>query len=154
MSPSYFSLPSPCYCFLSQAVARGKTSGNVTPATGPTTEEAFLEQFRVAYSSKDLDRIMACWCWDGNTEEDLAPVRDQVAADLELTVKEIRIEPLHGDEITQFTLKGVTYVTNLNPIARVVIEFDTGNPNATNSTSLLYGKDPDGVLKITTTRPK
>ena len=97
---------------------------------------------------------MACWCWDGNTEEDLAPVRDQVAADLELTVKEIRIEPLHGDEITQFTLKGVTYVTNLNPIARVVIEFDTGNPNATNSTSLLYGKDPDGVLKITTPRPK
>ncbi len=40
------------------------------------------------------------------------------------------------------------------PSPALSYEFDTGDPNATNSTSLLYGKDPDGVLKIITTRPK
>ncbi len=56
---------------------------SAAPASGPTTVADFVEQFRKAFESRDADAVLAFWCWDGNTPEDRAEVREQVVVNFE-----------------------------------------------------------------------
>lgn len=122
-------------------------------AQGPMSEEAFMSEYRRAHERHDLEAAMKLVYWDGVGEDIKQNLRANFKDDFKLNLEKLEMIPPPKDEVTQYTLHGKTYRTNLDVKKVFVVHFKRQlGPSQINNTKYLIGVK-DGKYYITTAVP-
>lgn len=122
---------------------------------GAGSPEELATRYRQAHEARDLEALHHLVCWDRVDEATRGSVERQIEKELGRAIEVVRVEPLSEDFELEYTLDGVTYRPNLEPLRRLRIEFSPakeGEPSASPSMSFLVG-ERDGTYLITTAAP-
>lgn len=112
----------------------------------PTQEAEFLARVEKAFTTKDASGMLSLYCFDRvkpslrqQTEKVLIPAlfkQEYLAAEL---------VPLPPDQDTPYTLRGVTYAPNLEPLKALIVHFKKSSPAMRNSTTMIVGLKGDSL---------
>lgn len=90
-------------------------------------EARFLDAVLVAYSTTNIDAIMALRCWDGVNAHDRASCPGVLAKQLRAEERRVQSVEYCSRELNhQITNNGVVYVPNLKPIKWISVQFEPG----------------------------
>ena len=115
-------------------------------------------RYQEAHEAGDLDALRSLVFWDGVDELTRTSVERQIEKELGRAIASVQVEPLSEGFALEYTLDGVTYRPNLEPVRRLRIEFakpetpDEGSASLSGSMSFLVGEREGGYL-ITASAP-
>jgi hypothetical protein len=122
---------------------------------GAGSPDELATRYQQAHEAQDLDALRSLVCWDRVDEATRDSVERQIEKELGRPIEAVRVEPLSEGFELEYTLGGVTYRPNLEPVRRIRIEFtvpEEGDPSVSTSMSFLVG-ERDGAYLITTAAP-
>lgn len=124
---------------------------------GASSPDDLATRFREAHESGDVEALRRLVCWDGVDEHTRGSVERQLEQELGREIEDVRVEALSEGFQLEYSLDGVTYRPNLEPVRRLRVEFgDAPEAEAgeagTGSMSFLVG-ERDGTYLITTAAP-
>jgi hypothetical protein len=122
---------------------------------GAGSPDELAARYQRAHEAQDLDALRSLVCWDRVDEATRDSVERQIEKELGRAIEAVRVEPLSEGFELEYTLDGVTYRPNLEPMRRIRIEFappEEGEASASSSMSFLVG-ERDGAYLITTAAP-
>ena len=122
---------------------------------GAGSPDELATRYQQAHEARDLGALRSLVCWDRVDEATRASVERQIEKELGRAIEAVRVEPLSEGFELEYTLDGVTYRPNLEPLRRLRIEFTAakeGEESASTSMSFLVG-ERDGAYLITTAAP-
>ena len=126
------------------------------PPEPPRSPEALADAFREAHEDSDLVALSRLVYWEQVDARTRSSFEKQSSADFGLEISDLVVEPVDPDMKLEYTLEGVTYRPNLDPVGRLRVEFEPGEADGmptTRSTSYLFGTR-DGVYWIATSAPR
>jgi hypothetical protein len=112
-------------------------------------------RYQEAHEAGDLDALRALVFWEGVDELTRSSVERQIEKELGRGIESVRVEPLSEGFALEYTLDGVTYRPNLEPVRRLRIEFtesEEGEAITSTSVSFLVG-EREGAYLITASAP-
>ena len=117
------------------------------------SEDAFIKEYKRAHEHHDIASAMKLVYWEGVGEDIRRNLRTNLKDDFNLKIEKLEMLPPAKGEMTQYTLRGKTYKTNLD-ISRVfVVHFRPQQGQAQiKYTKYLIGIK-DGKCYITTAVP-
>jgi hypothetical protein len=89
----------------------------------PSAREEFIQRFRRAHDKRDLPALMSLVYWTGVEPKTRAMLRSNFQADLQHRIASVKMTPLPKGQLMQYTVKGVTYRPNLQPVAKLAVQF-------------------------------
>jgi hypothetical protein len=124
--------------------------------TGASSEAEFVDQFRAAFESKDVDRVVSFWYLDGAKETHRQKIKDFLVNDFKSSVLDVRMTPIDKNHLLEYTHLGITYRPTLTPIGEVKLELKL--PGSTegkgaHTSSFLVGKKR-GAFYVTPMLPQ
>ena len=125
------------------------------PAQPPTSPQALADAFQEAHEDADIVALSRLVYWDQVDERTRASFEKHSSADFGLEIAELAWEPVDSGMKLEYTLEGVTYRPNLEPVGRLRIQFEPGEAGGlptTRSASYLFGIR-DGVYWIASSAP-
>jgi hypothetical protein len=112
-------------------------------------------RYQEAHEAGDLDALSGLVFWEGVDELTRTSVERQIEKELGRGIESVRVEPLSEGFALEYTLDGVTYRPNLEPVRRLRIEFTQSEESETvtsTSMSFLVG-EREGAYLITASAP-
>lgn len=119
-----------------------------------STKAAFMEAYRTAHTNRDVDALMKLVYWEGVEEDIKKNFAKNFKDELKLEIENLEMLQPSSDEMTQYTIQGRTYKTNLTVTDVLIIHFKAqpGIAQITH-TKYLVGVKEGGQYCITTAMP-
>jgi hypothetical protein len=112
----------------------------ISPLWAAPSEEAFSKKLLDVYRRADVEGFLSLVEFDESTPRKIRDQhRDSFLHDAQKKVSGAKFETLSGKEITSYQKEGVTAVTTLTPVIKIVVSFDdeATRPKLVASTYLL-----------------
>jgi hypothetical protein len=109
-------------CLPSTVGPGGATAGG---SSDPAAD--LIAAYRQAHDSRDVDAILALYCFDGADAEMRETVRGNVSDELLAPIKSIRIDPADPQAHGPRTEGGIRWRPSLEVIALMTVEYDTSS---------------------------
>ena len=104
----------------------------------PDQERDFLQKVEDAFRKHDSKAFLSLYCWDRVNDFMRQQIEEQVADEFKEMFERAEIVPLEtNDVLGDFTLEGVTYTMNLNPVKRLKLSYQ--NKNGVTESSIPVG---------------
>ena len=114
-----------------------------TSGKGASASETFIEAYRKAHGSKDVEAAMKLAWKEGMDETVERSLSSLFESDFESGILDIRIEPASFQQLTpEVTMKGTTYRMNLKVEGWLVVKLEppSADVEGTHSTQIPLGK--------------
>jgi hypothetical protein len=143
-------------CLLSLTLVIGCQTPSTERATSTvdaTHESAaeFLERYRSAHDSGDVESFLALVCRDEADPDALELLRMSAEEDFSRALLRVELTPPSSDQILEYTVHDVRYVPNLEVSAMLLVTVQAENGDEA-WTSYLVGIK-DGRYHVVTSRP-
>lgn len=112
----------------SQSAAATSSSGAATVAVGNDPQQTFLAAFREANAKKEVDAMLALYCWSGVDSETRETVRGNVQDELLQPVTDLKIVPAEPGKHDRTVEGGVRWRTNLPVAAVLKVQYAPAKP--------------------------
>jgi len=100
-----------------------ESSQTASQSASSRSAQQLMDLFKQAHEKRDMEAIRRLVYWEGVDAKTREIVESGISGDFGLPVKRTFMEKLSEDEKLQYTMGGVTYQPNLNPIGRMRVEF-------------------------------
>lgn len=109
------------------------------------------DDYVAARKTGDVEKMAALFCWDGVPAEERGRIKLILKQELDLTLRNVRIEPADASEAQPREALDGRRVPNLKPACRLVLSY--GDEQGAGISGWLAGKTSDGY-RIIVYRPE
>lgn len=142
------------FCSVVAAVAlAGCSIASSLQGKASPSQSDFVEAYRRAHDTRDVEAMRELYCWDGATSE-MKEITERYSYDFEDKIIDIKLTSEHPKERpNQFIKDGVTYGLNLPVVLELLVEYPPPTKGARNANYYPVGIQ-DGRYLIAVMVPK
>jgi hypothetical protein len=112
-----------CSVAAAAALAGCSTTRSSSPGSAGPSQSHFIEAYRRAHDTHDVESMRKLYCWDGVTP-DIREITERYNYDFEEKITDIKLTSEHPKERPNEYIKdGVTYGFNLPVVLELVVEY-------------------------------